>query len=141
MSTTSKKVYISPSVCYAFIDRLDPRHKQSTAYFRYFAQNNYQLFMDVIDISETYGKICKRMSPSVGKDFLRVLFLSDINIIYPEESEIKTALKTLMNYGNEELRYSEALRSSIASRRNISSVATFEFLHPLFGLETFFLPI
>lgn len=141
MATISKKVYISPSVCYAFIDRLDPRHRQAAAYFRFFAQNNYQLFIDIIDISETYDKICKRMSPSVGKDFLRILFLSDINIIYPEESEIKTALKTLMNYGNEELRYEEALRSSVANRRSIPIVATFEFLHPLFGLETFFLPI
>lgn len=141
MSTTSKRVYISPSVFYAFIDRAHIKHEQASAYFRYFAQNNYALFASIVDITEVYSDLCKRMSPSVGKDFLRSLFLSDINILYPEESEVKLALKTQLNYGNEQLKYPEALRATVAQKRGIQSVATFEFLHSLFGIENFFLPI
>lgn len=141
MASNSKKVYITPSLMYAFIDRVHDRNREAAAYFRYFAQHNYQLFTDVTDVLDTYNALSSRMSPSVGKDFLRIIFLSDINILYPEEVEIKTALKQLLNYGNEALLYPEALRASIANRRSIPYIATFNYLHALFGLETFTLPI
>lgn len=141
MANLSKKVYLSPSVMFAFVDRGNTKHEQAAAYFRFFSSNEYQLYVDVVDIAETYEMICKRMSPSVGKDFLRTIFLSDMNIIYPEEHEIKAALKTLITYRNDDLLYPEALRAILSNKRNISNVATFEFLHPLFGLQMFFLPI
>lgn len=139
--STNKRVYISPSIFYAFIDRVHAKHQQSSAYFRYFASQEYALFVNIIDISEVYSDLCRRMSPSVGKEFLRVLYLSDINIIYPEESDVKLALKTMMNYGNDKLEYSEALRATVSQKRGIHSIATFEYLHSLFGIESFFLPI
>lgn len=141
MSTTNKRVYIAPSVFYAFIDRAHLKHEQASAYFRYFAQNNYALFASIVDITEVYTDLCRRMSPSVGKDFLRSLFLSDINILYPEESEVKFALKTQLNYGNEQLRYPESLRATLSQKRGVGSIASFDFTHSLFGLETFYLPI
>lgn len=141
MTSTNKRVYVSPTIFYAFIDRVNPKHNQASAYFRYFAQNNYALFVNILDVTEVYNDLCKRMSPSVGKEFLRILFLSDINIIYPEETDIKLALKTMLNYGNDQLKYPEALRATVAQKRGIQSVATFEFLHSLFGIDNFFLPI
>lgn len=141
MSTQSKRVYITPSVFYAFIDRAHPKHGQASAYFRYFAQNNYALFASIVDITEVYNDLYKRMSPSVGKDFLRVLFLSDINILYPEENEVKLALKTQLNYGNDQLKYPESLRATLSQKRGIGSIASFEFMHSLFGIDTFYLPI
>lgn len=141
MSTLSKKVYLAPSILFAFIDRGSPKHEQAAAYFRYFAIENYQLFIDTQNITEAYNKIYVKMSPSMGRDFLRIIFLSDINIIFPEEADIKTALKVFTGYRTAELSFSEALMSTIANKRNIPSVATIDFLHPLFGLQMFFLPI
>lgn len=141
MSTLSKKVYLAPSALYAFIDRAHEKHAQSTAYFRFFSEQEYLLYIDTINMNETYDIIFKKMSPSLAKDFLRILSLSDVNIISPEENEIKATFKTITNYNSLDLTFSEALMAVIASRRGIQQVFTFDYLHPLFGLNTFFLPI
>lgn len=141
MAILSKKVYLSPSALYAFIDRAHVNHQQSSAYFRFFSEEEYMLYIDTINLNEAYEIIYKRMSPGLAKDFLRIVALSDINLISPEDSEVKAAFKTVSNYNSLDLKFSEALMAVVASKRNISSICTFEYLHPLFGLNTFFLPI
>lgn len=141
MAVTNKKVYLAPSSLYAFIDRAHEKHTQSAAYFRYFSEQEYLLYIDTINMNEVYDIIFKKMSPSLAKDFLRILTLSDINIISPEDNEIKATFKAITNYNSLDLTFSEALMAVIASRRNIGQVCTFDYLHPLFGLNTFFLPI
>jgi predicted nucleic acid-binding protein len=138
---TSKKVYIEPSGFFAFINRAHPKHEQASAYFRYFAQEEYTLFTDSHTLTESYNHIYREISPSLAKDFLRTVFLSDINIIYPEERDIKAALKTLVNFQSTELTFSKAIKAVLANRRGISQIFTFEYLHPLFGQSTFYLPI
>lgn len=141
MATISKKVYLSPSALYAFIDRAHQYHQQSSAYFRFFSEQEYLLYIDSINLNQTYDIIYKKMSPGLAKDFLRIASLSDINIISPEDSEIKATFKTISNYNSLDLTFAEAVMAVIASRRNISTICTFDYLHPLFGLNTFFLPI
>ncbi len=141
MAINSKKVYVSPSGFYALINRAHPKYNQASAYFRFFAQENYTLFTDTLTLSETYEQIYREISPSLAKDFLRTTFLGDINIIYPEESDIKAALKTLVNFQSTDLTFNQALRAVLANRRGISNVYTFDYLHPLFGQSMFYLPI
>lgn len=141
MAIISKKVYLSPSALYAFIDRAHEKHAQASAYFRYFSEEEYLLYIDVINLNQAYDVIFKKMSPSLAKDFLRIISLSDINIITPEDNEIKATFKTIINYNSLDLNFSEAIMTVIASKRNIMQICTFEYLHPLFGLNTFFLPI
>ncbi len=137
----SKKVYITRSGFYAFIDRAHPKYEQAAAYFRYFAQENYLLFTDSFTLIDVYNSIYKDISPSLAKDFLRTIFLGNINIIYPEEHDIKAALKTLINYQSTELTFSQSLRAVLANRRGINQMFTFDYLHPLFGQNIFYLPI
>ena len=137
----SKKVYIAPSGFLAFVDRAHPKYDQASAYFRYFAQNGYALYTDTMSIVETYSQIYKDISPSLAKDFLRTIFLGNINKIYPEERDIKSAFKTLVNYESVELAFNQALRAVLANRRGISNIYSFEYLHPLFGQVIFYLPI
>ena len=137
----SKKVYIAPTGFLAFIDRAHPKYEQASAYFRYFAQDNYALYTDISSIIETYNQIYKDISPSLSKDFLRTIFLGNINIIYPEERDIKASFKSLTNYQSAELTFNQALRAVLANRRGISNIFTFEYLHPLFGQTVFYLPI
>lgn len=137
----SKKVYVSKSGFYSFINRADSKYEQASAYFRYFSLENYSLFTDIFTVNETNNQIYKEISPSLAKDFLRTIFLSDINIIYPEESDIKSALKTLVNFGSTDLNFTSALRAVLANKRGISQIFTFDYLHPLFGQNTFYLPI
>lgn len=141
MATVSKKVYLAPNSLYAFIDRAHDNHAQSSAYFRYFSEEEYLLYIDSINLNQAYDIIFQKMSPSLAKDFLRIVSLSDINIINPEDSEVKATFKTITNYNSLDLTFSEAIMAVIASKRNISQICTFDYLHPLFGLNTFYLPI
>ena len=137
----SKKVFVAPSGFYAFIDRAHPKYEQASAYWRYFAENNYSVFTDSQTLIDVYNHIYKEISPSLSKDFLRTVFLGNLNIIYPEERDMKSALKTLVNYQSTELTISQALRAVLANRRGISQIYTFDYLHPLFGQSVFYLPI
>lgn len=141
MPLISKKVYIAPSAFYALIDRAHPKNEQAAAFFRYFGEQNYLLFTDTNSIIQAYNKIYKDISPSLSKDFLKTIFLGDINVIYPEESDIKAAFKTLVNFQSTELTFAQSLMSVLANRRGINQIFTFDYLHPLFGQTVFYLPI
>ena len=137
----SKKVYIAPDVIFTFIDRAHAQHEQAEAYFRYFAQEEYALFIGITSIIEVYMQIYKDISPSLAKDFMRTISLSNFNILYPEESDVKAALKALINFQSTDLTYPKALIAVIAQRRGIQTICTLEYLHPLFGQQIFYLPI
>lgn len=137
----SKKVYLAPSSFLGFIDRAHPMHEQAAAFFRYFAQEEYTLFTDLPTIIETYRLAYTNISPSLAKDFLRIMSITSMNILYPEESDSKAALKALVTYQSTDLTFTNALLSVLAYRRGINQVCTFEYLHPLFGLTAFYLPM
>jgi len=137
----SKKVFLAPSSFLAFIDRAHPMHEQAAAFFRYFSQEAYQLYVDYPTILETYRVIYMTISPSLARDFIRTMFITAMNIIYPEDIDAKGALKALNAYQSTDLTYANALMSVLAYKRNIQQICTFEYLHPLFGLTTFYLPI
>jgi len=137
----SKKVILAPDSIYAYIDRGSEKHQQSIAFFRFFAEQNYRIFIDTVSLNEVYGNIYKKMSQDLAKDFLRIISLSDMNIIYPDEGETKAAIKTLVNYRLSNLTFTQSIRAIVAARREINTIATFEYLPPLFGLQAFYLPI
>lgn len=132
---------VSSDVLYAFVDRAHPKFPQATAYFRYFSEQKYQVYTTYSLVMEAYELIFEKISPSLARDFLRGITLSSINIIYPTESDAKIALKTLINYNSTELTFVQAQMSVVCNKQNISQVCTFEYLHPLFGLSSFYLPI
>lgn len=141
MAVQSRKVLAEASVFYAFINRADSKHPQAAAYFRYFAEHKYQVFTSYPVIEEVYGQIYEKISPSLAKDFIRGINLSNINILYPTESDLKAALKTLINYQSTELTFRESQTAVLSNRNYINQICTFEYLHPLYGLTAFNLPI
>jgi len=137
----SKKVYIAPDGFVAFIDRGHNRHVHAAAFFRYFAQEHYQLYTSMESMNDAYNDLYKNISPSLAKDFLRAMYMSTINIVYPESSHMKTAIKTIISSTAVELTYSKALMAVICNKQSIPQICTFEYLHSLFGLQQFYLPI
>jgi|SRR5579885_63809 len=137
----SKKVYIAPDGFLAFIDRAHEKHVHASAFFRYFAQEHYQLYTSIVTVDETYNELCKTISPSLGKDFLKALSLSSLNMLYPETADMKAALKTVITGNSSELTFGKALMAIMCSKRNISQICTFEYFQSLFGLQLFYLPI
>jgi len=141
MEKKSKKIFVSSDVLYAFVDRAHAKYPQAAAYFRYFAQEKYQVFTSYLHVLSTYREIYSKISPSLARDFLRALSLSSINVLYPTESDMKAALKTLINYKNSELTFDQSQMAVFANRNSIPQVCTFDYVHPLFGLSAFYLPI
>lgn len=141
MAVISRKVYLAPDTFCAFLDRAHPQHEQASAYFRFFAQEEYQLYTDIDSIMNAYTRMYTDISPSLGKDFLRTLFLSNINVLYPDETTAKAALKALTTFNSTELTYEKAMLCVHAYKRGINQIVSFEYFPPLFGLSPFFLPI
>lgn len=132
---------VSTDVFVAFIDRANPRHLHAGAFFRYFAQEHYTLFTTPLAVSDTYEILSHRISTAVAKDFLKALTLGSLNVISPDESDIKLSFKTLLSSSGTEASFDEVLMQTIANRRNITQICTFSYLHPLYRLTTFYLPI
>lgn len=141
MSVLSKKIFLDNSIFSAFVDRAHSKHEQSAAYFRYFGQEEYKLFTDIANLQTTYETIYKDISPSLSRDFMRTMYLSDVNIVYPEESDAKAALKALVNYKSTELTFTQAQMAVLCIKRDISQICSFDYVHNLFGLTLFYLPI
>lgn len=137
----SKKVILAPDAVYAYIDRGSDKHQQAVAFFRYFSEQNYRVFLDVLSLNEVYNDIYKKMSQDLAKDFIRIISLSDMNLIYPDESEMKAAVKALINYRTLDLTFSQSVMAVVASRRSVNQVVTFSYLPSLLGMQTFYLPI
>jgi len=139
--TTSKKVYIAQDAFIAFIDRTHPKHLQAAAFFRYFAQEQYQLYTNIITIDQAYDELYKNIAPSLAKDLLRALQISSFNILFPEDADINTSIKILVNNQSGELTLSKALMAVLCNKRSIPQICTFEYLHALYGLQLFYLPV
>lgn len=137
----SKKVYIAPDGFIAFIDRAQQKHFHATAFFRYFAQEQYQLYTNIVSINETYLILYNTISPSLARDFLRILYISNVNILYPETADTKTAIKIVESSNSVDLTFAKALMAVICNRKSIPQIMTYEYLHALFGLELFYLPV
>lgn len=137
----SKKVYVAGDSLVAFIDRGHPKHLHATACFRYFAQNNYQLYTSIIMLNEVYYELYMTISPSVARDFIRAIELSSLNILYPEDSDCKRSLRTVIGTQSVDLTFSKALMAIICNKRSIPQILTFEYMPTLFGLTAFFLPV
>ena len=141
MAIQSHKVFIESDIFYAFVNRAHIKHPQAGAYFRYFAENKFQVFTSYPVIDEVYEQIYEKISPSLAKDFLRGLSLSSVNVLYPNDSDLKAALKALINYQNTELTFKDSQTAVLSNRNYINQICTFKYLHPLFGLTSFNLPL
>lgn len=137
----SKKVLVAGDVFFAFVDRAHPKHEQAAAYMRYFAEEEYMLFTDMQSLTGIYTQIYADISTSLAKDFLRTISLSNLNILYPDDSDFKGALKTLVSSTSAELTFQKALVLVIADKRKIPQICTLEYLPTLFGVNLFYLPL
>src|SRR5579872_6258243 len=133
----SRKVFLASDIFVAFVDRAHAKYLHAAAFFRYFSQEQHFLYTNIAVISDVYKEISTTISPLLAKEFIKALSLSSVNILYPEESDLKLTFKTLTNSPTTDLSFQEALIASMASRREIPYICTVGYLHPLFGLTAF----
>ena len=138
--TASKKVFLSSSVLFAFVDRNHPKHQQASAYLRYFAQEKFQVSSSLSAVIRTHDDLRKHMSYSIAKDFIRALFVGNIDIIYPDEAATKAALKLMLSQPQQDLSFDQILMNVLADRNQISQICSFETSRFYFGINLFNLP-
>lgn len=141
MKPKARKVFISANAFLAFIDRANAKHTQAVAYFQYLAQEKYQLYTGYNTVLDSHRALSEEISPSLARDFLRAITLSSINILYPTESDLKTAIKALTTSQSKDLTFQDAQMEALAYRNNIQQIFTFSYLPSLFGLSAFSLPV
>lgn len=137
----SHKIFIAADVLVALVDRAHPKHLHASAFFRYFAQEQYFLYTNIVCIENAVEGIKKHISPILAKEFSKALSVSSVNILQAEDSDVKLTFKTLSASASSDISFEQALMSAMASRREIPFICTLEYLHPLFGLTSFYLPI
>ncbi len=137
----SKKIFIAPDAFVAFLDRTNPKHLQAGAYFRYFSQEQYFLYTNPLVLSDVYNEISEMISSVFAKEYMKTMSQSSINILYPEEADMKLAYKTLNESQDTSITFQEIIMASMAGRRDIPYICTVGYLRPLFGLTPFYLPI
>jgi len=136
----SKKVYITGSVFFAFVDRNHPKHPVAEAYFRYFAQEGWHLYTAGFTLTKTYGQLQKFISHSIAKEFLRSIYLGNIEIVYPDEPATKAAAKLILGSQSPELDLEQALINVISDRHQILFVCSLDYSQYFFGIQQFSLP-
>jgi predicted nucleic acid-binding protein len=136
----SKKVFITSSVMFAFIDRNHPKHNQASAYMRYFAQEKFQLYTAISSIIKTHNDLRIHMSYSIAKEYLRAMFVGNIEILYPDEAATKAALKLILSEAQQDSNFNHILINVLADRNQISQICSFEFAKLYFGISLFNLP-
>lgn len=140
MATLSKKVLIDASAFFAFVDRNHPKHSEASAYFRYFANQNYHLYTCSFVVTRTYDEIRRNISYALAKEFLRLIYLGNIEIIYPDDSWSKAAIKLVLGNTGLDFGVEHALVNVIADRRQIPQICSFENSSYYFGIQPFALP-
>lgn len=139
--TNSKRVLLTSGVLFAFIDRNHPKHNQASAYFRFFAQEKYNLYVTLSSVVKTYNDLRKHMSYAIAKDFVRAMFVGNIEILYPDEASTKTALKLILSETQRDFNnFDHALINVLADRNQIPQICSFEFSRFFFGISLFNLP-
>jgi predicted nucleic acid-binding protein len=122
----SKKVFIATDGFIAFIDRAHPKHLHATAQFRYFAQNTFQVYTSLIVLNEVYNELYNTISPAVARDFMRAIELSNLNILYPEDSDFKKSLRIVATSQIVDLTFNKSVTAILCNKRSIPQICTFE---------------
>src|SRR5258708_21638010 len=73
----------------------------------------------------SYMTIYNTISPSLARDFLRALMLSNINILNPEPADIKAAIKILETGNSVDLTFADRKSTRLNSSHQIISYAVF----------------
>lgn len=140
MAVPSKKVFVTAGVFFAFLDRNHPKHREAGAFFRYFAKEKFQVITSIQMVVKTYNQLREHMSYSAAKDFVRSIYLGNIEILRPGEEEEKAALKLLFSDQYFDFPLEQAIINVLADRHNIPQVCSFEYIRFYLDVNPFLLP-
>lgn len=133
MATQNRKIFIDASVLLSFIDRGDPNHTKGIHALETIASMGFQAFTSNQTISETYTTLTRNVGTSVALDFLQAILQSDIEIIFPQKTDLVAAHRILRVNRDRQISLQEGVNASLMQKREIIQVLTFNQWHNLYG--------
>lgn len=136
-----RKIFIDASALYPFVDRSDPNHIQSVKAIEQLSLQGVSLYTSVQSVQETHSAISSQLGATLGFDFLQAILESNIEILYPQKSDLVAAFKLIKLNRNRELTLKESLTAVLMQRKNISQIITFAYWQNLLGSQKYSLSI
>jgi|SRR3989344_329119 len=133
MPTQSRKIFIDSSVLLSFIDRSDQNHSKGIKSIESIAELKFQAYTSHQNVSEAYTTLVGEVGISVALDFLQAILQSDIEIIYPQKTDLVSAYRLLRTNRDRQIGLQEVLNASLMRKKGITQVLTFAIWHNLFG--------
>ena len=135
MAQTSRKLFLDSSVLLAFIDRSDSNHANAAQLLQSVAQLKFSLFTGYNQIMETYAIVAREIGKAVALEFLNSTLNSNIEVLFPQKSDLASASRFLQNNKGRQITLREVLTGVMMDKRNISQIATFTYWPNLFGTQ------
>ncbi|MCL5439249.1 MAG: hypothetical protein M1268_04695 [Patescibacteria group bacterium] len=135
MSIQSSKIFIDSTVLYSFIDRADPNHQKTIRAFDTLGRLEYQVSTSSHNITEAYYTLAREASNSLALEFLDIILISEIEIIFPQKTDFVSALRILKANKEKDINFREALNVVLMKKRDIYQILTFNYWHQLFGIQ------
>lgn len=133
----SKKIYIDSSILYAFVDRADPHHGQSAKIIEQLSLQGVHLYTSFQSIQDTSAAINHQLGVEVSFDFLQAMLESDIEILYPQKTDLISSFKLAKANRNNQVTLKEALIATLMQKRGIMQILIFTYWHNLLGTQSY----
>ncbi len=129
----TKKIFIDSSMLLAFIDRGDPNHQKASLSFDILAKEGFHICTSYQNIADTYATLGREVGISMALEFLQSSLQSNIEIIFPQKTDLITAHRVLRANRDRQISLREVLNATLMQKRGIIQILTFTYWHGLFG--------
>lgn len=133
----SKKIYVDSSVLYAFIDRADRNHRQAVRFMEHFSNQGAFLYTNYYTLQEVYGVANKQIGIAVAIDFLESILSSNVEILFPQKTDLIASFKLLKSNRNQQILFKETITATLMQRKGINQICTFTYWHGLLGTKIY----
>ncbi len=133
----ARKIFVDGSVLYAFTDRADTNHVQAVKVLEQLSLQGVQLFTSLEDIHDVYSAINRQLGTTIGFDFLQAMIESNIEIIYPQRSDLVNAYKLIRLNTGKQISFKQVMTATLMAKRNVIKILTFTYWYNLLGTEPY----
>lgn len=133
MALQTKKIFIDSSVFVAFVNRSNQNHSKAVKSMEHLARERYFLYTSIQNIQDTYAILAKEVGVSMALEFLQATLESNMEIIFPQKTDLITAHKVLRVNRGRQVILKETLNATLMQKRGVPQILTFTYWHNLFG--------
>jgi predicted nucleic acid-binding protein len=131
MTFMTQKIFIDASFLVAFIDRTNIDHIKAGQIMENLARDNFQVFTSSLVINQTFIRLEKEIGSVVADEFLQAILESNIQTLYPEQSDLLAGFRVLKTLTTRNASINEILNSVLMYKYRVYTILTFDTWHNL----------